>query len=71
MLKILNVVDVMDGVTREALATEVDRAIDADGANAMLDKIAGERDYPTVSSTSCCALEQASHLRGAEDGSRE
>jgi putative transposase len=42
-LKILNVIDEF---TREALATEVDRSIDADHVVSILDKIAGERGYP-------------------------
>jgi len=42
-LKILNVIDEF---TMEALATEVDRSIDADHVVRVLDKIAGERGYP-------------------------
>jgi putative transposase len=38
--------NVVDEFTREALATEVDRSIDADHVVAILDKIAGERGYP-------------------------
>ena len=41
--KILNVIDEF---TMEALATEVDRSIDADYVAHVLDKIAGERGYP-------------------------
>jgi putative transposase len=42
-IKILNIIDEF---TREALATEVDRSIDADHVVAILDKIAGSRGYP-------------------------
>jgi len=42
-IKILNIIDEF---TREALATEVDRSIDADHVVSILDKIAGERGYP-------------------------
>jgi putative transposase len=42
-LKILNVIDEF---TREALATEVERSIDADHVVSILDKIAGERGFP-------------------------
>jgi putative transposase len=42
-IKILNVIDEF---TREALATEADRSIDADHVVAILDKIAGERGFP-------------------------
>jgi transposase InsO family protein len=43
MLKILNVVDEF---TREALATDVERSIDADGVVACLDRVAKERGAP-------------------------
>jgi putative transposase len=43
MLKILNVVDEL---TREALATDVARSIDADGVVACLDRLAKERGAP-------------------------
>jgi len=42
-IKILNVID---EYTREALATEVHRSIDADHVVTVLDKIAGVRGYP-------------------------
>ena len=42
-LKILNIIDEF---TREALATEVDRSIDADHVVRILDKIAGARGRP-------------------------
>jgi putative transposase len=44
--KTLKILNVIDEFTREALATEVDRSIDADHVVAILDKIAGERGYP-------------------------
>ncbi len=43
MLKILNVIDEF---TREALATDVERSIDADGVVACLDRLAAERGAP-------------------------
>jgi putative transposase len=43
MLKILNVIDEF---TREALATEVDRSIDADGVVRCLDRLAEDRGAP-------------------------
>jgi putative transposase len=43
MLKLLNVIDEH---TREALATGVERSIDADEVVASLEKIAGERGFP-------------------------
>jgi putative transposase len=42
-IKILNVIDEF---TREALAAETDRSIDADHVVNVLDKIAGERGFP-------------------------
>jgi putative transposase len=43
MLKILNVIDEF---TREALATDVERSIDADGVVACLERLAAERGAP-------------------------
>jgi len=43
MLKILNVIDEF---TREALATEVERSIDADGVVSVLERLAAERGAP-------------------------
>jgi putative transposase len=43
MLKFLNVVDEF---TREALATDVERSIDADGVIRCLDRLAADRGAP-------------------------
>ena len=43
----IKILDVIDEFTREALATEVERSIDADHVVRILDKIAGERSFPT------------------------
>ncbi len=42
----VTILNVIDEFTREALATEVERSIDADHVVAVLDKIAGVRGYP-------------------------
>ena len=56
-LKMLNVIDEF---TREALAIDVDRAIDADGVVDVLDRLALQRGAPALR-----ALRQRSRVRGA------
>jgi len=47
-LQILNVIDEFSRDACEALATVVERSIDADHVVRVLDKIAGERGYPAL-----------------------